>query len=144
MRAGSIPTRRPCKARPGKKDGLYWEETDHDVSPFGPLVASATTEGYQLHGATDPPTPYHGYYFRILTAQGAHAPGGARSYVTDGRMTGGFALLAWPADHGSSGVMTFLVGPQGVVFQKDLGEGTEQAAKAITAYDPDESWDPTR
>ena len=132
------------QSSPGKKDGLYWDETDHDVSPFGPLVASATAEGYQLRGATDPPTPYHGYYFRILTAQGPHAPGGARSYVTDGRMTGGFALLAWPADYGSSGLMTFLVGPQGVVFQKDLGDGTEQAAKAITAYDPDESWEPTR
>lgn len=132
------------QSSPGKKDGLYWAASDHDVSPLGPLVASATAEGYQLHGPTDPPAPYHGYYFRILTAQGAHAPGGARSYVSDGKMTGGFALLAWPANHGSSGIMSFQVGPQGVVFQKDLGDGTEAAAKAITTYDPDESWEPTR
>jgi hypothetical protein len=132
------------QSSPGKKDGLYWEETGGDVSPFGPLIASATAEGYQLHGATDPPAPYHGYYFRILTAQGAHAPGGARSYIDGDKMTKGFALVAWPADHGSSGIMSFLVGPQGVVFQKDLGDGTEAAAKAITTYDPDESWDPTR
>ncbi len=132
------------QSSPGKKDGLYWEDTGGDVSPFGPLIASATAEGYQLRGATDPPAPYHGYYFRILTAQGAHAPGGARSYMDGDKMTKGFALLAWPADHGSSGIMTFMVGPQGVVFQKDLGDGTEAAAKAITTYDPDESWDPTR
>jgi len=131
------------QSSPGKKDGLYRKASGRDVSPLGPLIASATAEGYQLRGATDPRTPYHGYYFRILTAQGPHAPGGARRYVVDGRMTGGFALLAWPADHGSSGIMTFLVGPQGVVFQKDLGDGTEQAAKAITTFDPDDSWDPT-
>jgi Protein of unknown function (DUF2950) len=128
---------------PGKKDGLYWEAADQDVSPLGPLVASAAAEGYQRRGSAEQPMPYHGYYFRILTAQGPHAPGGARTYVTDGRMTGGFALLAWPAHHGSSGVMTVLVGPQGVVFQKDLGDGTEQGAEAINVYDPDESWDPT-
>jgi len=132
------------RSTPGKKDGLYWEETDHDVSPFGPLVAAATAEGYQPQQASEGPTPYHGYFFRILTSQGAHAPGGAKSYVKDGQMTGGFALLAWPADHGSSGIMTFMVGPQGVVFQKDLGEQTAEAAKAITSYDPDTSWEPTR
>ena len=132
------------RSTPGKRDGLYWEATDHDVSPLGPLVAAATAEGYRHGEAGQAPAPYHGYFFRILTAQGAHAPDGARDYVKDGRMTGGFALVAWPADHGSSGIMTLIVGEQGVVFQKDLGEGTGEAAKAITAYDPDESWQPTR
>ena len=129
---------------PGKRDGLFWEATGKDQSPLGPLVADATGEGYDLGGAHEGPTPYHGYYFRILTAQGSHAAGGARSYLRDGRMTDGFALVAWPADYGSSGVMTFVVGTQGVVFQKDLGERTAEVAKTITAYDPDESWEPTR
>ena len=132
------------RSTPGKRDGLYWEATDGDVSPFGPLVASATAEGYRHGEASEGPAPYHGYFFRILTAQGAHAPGGARDYVKDGQMTGGFALLASPADHGSSGVVTFIVAEEGVVFQKDLGEGTREVAKAITAYDPDGSWEPTR
>jgi len=132
------------RSTPGKRDGLYWEATDHDVSPLGPLVAEATAEGYHPEQASDAPAPYHGYFFRILTSQGAHAPGGAKSYVKDGQMTGGFALLAWPAEHGVSGVMTFMVGPQGVVFQKDLGEKTAEAAKAITSYDLDTSWEPTK
>ena len=131
------------RSTPGKRDGLYWEATDHDVSPLGPFVASAAAEGYRVREASEAPAPYHGYFFRILTAQGAHAPKGARDYVKDGQMTGGFALVAWPADHGSSGVMTFLVDKQDVVFQKNLGEGTTEAAKAITAYDPDASWEPT-
>jgi hypothetical protein len=129
---------------PGQRDGLYWRAEGRDVSPFGPLVASATAEGYHLDQPTEAPVPYEGYFFRILTAQGPKAPGGARSYVNDGKMTGGFALVAWPAHHGSSGVMTFMVGPQGVVFQKDLGDGTAEAVKAIMAYDPDQSWNPTR
>jgi len=133
------------RSSPGKHDGLYWEATgDDEESPFGPLVALASTEGYQVRGADEPPAPYHGYFFRILTAQGKAAPGGARNYVRNGKMTDGFALIAWPAEHGSSGVMTFMVGEQGVVFQKDLGDGTSEAVKAITAYDPDGSWEPTR
>lgn len=134
---------RSFRSAPGKRDGLYWEATDHDVSPFGPLVAAATAEGYRPAEASAP-EPYHGYFFRILTEQGAHAPGGAKSYVKDGQMTGGFALLAWPAEHGSSGIMTFMVGPEDVIFEKNLGPGTSEAAKAITAYDPDGSWEPTR
>jgi hypothetical protein len=134
---------RSFRSTPGKRDGLYWTETDHDVSPFGPLVAAATAEGYRPVEAAAP-EPYHGYFFRILTEQGPHAPGGAKSYVKDGQMSGGFALVAWPADHGSSGIMTFMVGLEDVVFQKDLGPGTAEAAKAITAYDPDGSWEPTR
>jgi hypothetical protein len=132
------------RSTPGKRDGLYWEATEHDVSPLGPLIAAASAEGYHHGEASAAPAPYHGYFFRILTAQGAHGPDGARSYINDGQMTGGFALIAWPAEHASSGIMTFIVDRQGVVFQKDLGEATSETAKAITAYDPDGSWDPTR
>jgi hypothetical protein len=132
------------RSTPGKRDGLFWEATGKDQSPLGPLVAAATGEGYDLSEEREGPVPYHGYYYRILTGQGSHAPGGARSYLRDDRMTGGFAQIAWPADYGSSGVMTFIVGPQGVVFQKDLGERTAEVAKTITAYDPDASWEPTR
>jgi hypothetical protein len=132
------------RSSPGQRDGLYWEETDHDASPLGPLVASATAEGYSVAKEGEGPKPYHGYFFRILRSQGPGAPGGAKDYVKDGRMTGGFALLAWPAEHGSSGVMTFMVGDQGIVFQKDLGEDTAEAVKSIAAYNPDPSWDPTR
>jgi hypothetical protein len=134
------------RSTPGKRDGLYWEETDGDESPLGPLVATATAEGYH-HAqakADAAPEPYHGYFFRILTKQGARAPGGAMDYVRDGKMIGGFALVAWPAEHGSSGIMTFMVAREGVVYQKDLGSGTSEAARAITAFDPDASWEPTR
>lgn len=132
------------RSTPGKRDGLYWDSPGRDESPLGPLVALAATEGYHVREADESPAPYHGYFFRILTAQGKAAPGGARNYVRNGKMTDGFALLAWPAEYGSSGIMTFIVGEQGVVFQKDLGATTSEAAKAITAYDPDGSWEPTR
>jgi len=133
------------RSDPGKKDGLYWEDpTSAHPSPLGPLVAEAEGEGYGLRQPGAAPRPYHGYVYRILTAQGLHAAGGARRYVRDGRMTGGFALIAVPAEYGSSGVMTFLVGPLGIVYQKNLGEKTAEAAAAITAYDPDESWIPIR
>jgi Protein of unknown function (DUF2950) len=133
------------RSDPGKQDGLYWDDpTGRQPSPLGPLIAEAEAEGYGKPQPGAAPRPYHGYLYRILTAQGPHAPGGARTYLKDGVMTGGFALLAYPAEHGASGVMTFLVGPQGVVYQKDLGDGTAEAAKAITAYDPDDSWTPVR
>jgi len=129
----------------GKHDGLYWEDpTGKHPSPLGPLFAEASAEGYGQQGADAGPQPYHGYVFRILTQQGANAPGGAKSYVKDGKMTGGFALVAYPAEHGSSGVMTFVVGPQGIVYQKDLGDKTTDVAKAMTAFDPDATWMPTR
>ena len=129
----------------GKRDGLYWDDpTGKHPSPLGPFLAAADAEGYTKPEAGAAPRPYHGYFYRALTAQGPHAPGGARSYVRDGKMTGGFALLGYPAEHGSSGVMSFIVGPEGVVYQKDLGEQTAEAAKAITAYDPDDSWTPVR
>jgi len=134
------------RSEPGKKDGLYWEDTTgRHPSPFGPLMAEATAEGYggRQEGDTAP-RPYHGYFYRILTAQGPHAAGGPRDYVRDGRMTGGFALIAYPAEYRDSGVMTFLVGPPGIVYQKDLGEKTAEAAAAIKTYDPDESWTPVR
>jgi len=129
----------------GERDGLYWDDpAGTHPSPLGPLVAQAESEGYGKRAPDTPPQPYHGYFYRILTAQGPHAPGGERSYLKDGRMTGGFALVAYPAEHGASGVMTFIVGPEGIVYQKDLGEQTEEVAKAMTAYDPDESWVPVR
>jgi hypothetical protein len=132
------------RSTPGEHDGLYWEAADREASPLGPLVASATAEGYHVADPGTGPRPYHGYFYRILTAQGPNAPGGARDYVKDGRMSGGFALLAWPADHGSSGVMTFTVAKEGIVFQKDLGNDTAEAVKSITTFNPDASWEPTR
>jgi hypothetical protein len=127
----------------GRHDGLYWPVREGEApSPLGPLVAEASEEGYG--GAESRPTPYHGYLYRLLTAQGASAPGGARSYLDrQGRLTGGFAVVAWPATYGNSGVMTFLVNQQGIVFQRDLGADTEQAVARIQAYDPDASWGPT-
>jgi len=126
----------------GKHDGLYWPvAAGKPSSPLGPLVAEAAAEGYK---AGNEPQPYHGYYFKMLTAQGANAPEGAKSYLdAKGAMTKGFAMVAWPANYGNSGKMTFLVSDRGIVFQKDLGENTESVASAITTYDPDDSWDPT-
>ena len=129
----------------GKRDGLYWEaEAGEAPSPLGPLVAKARAQGYTASDQFNRPLPYHGYLYRILTRQGAHAPGGARDYVLEGRMTGGFALLAYPAKWGDSGVMTFLVNQDGIVFEKNLGPGTEQLALEITQYDPDLTWGTTR
>lgn len=125
---------------PGQRDGLYWKSDAND-SPLGELVAVAVKEGYG--GAdTGRPVPYHGYYFRLLKAQGRHAPGGARSYLEDGRLTGGFGVVAWPADYGNSGIKTFVVNQRDLVFEKDLGPDTEKIAAAITEYDPDNSWEP--
>lgn len=133
------------RSEPGKHDGLYWDDpTGKKPSPLGPLFAEASAEGYGQQPATGEPQPYHGYFFRILTEQGASAPGGAKSWVRDGKMTGGFALVAYPAEYASSGMMTFLVGPQGVVYQKDLGAKGAEVAKTMKAYDPDASWNPTR
>jgi hypothetical protein len=128
----------------GKHDGLYWpSEAGGDESPMGPLVAEATHAGYSRDEGG--PNPYHGYYYRLLTAQGAHASGGARDYVDgQGLMTGGFAVIAWPARRGESGVMTFVVSHNGIVFERDLGENTEDVVKGMKAYDPDPDWTPTR
>jgi hypothetical protein len=127
---------------PGERDGLYWPAADDErESPMGRLVAEAVAEGYEP-GRNEEPTPYHGYYYRPLPGQGEHAPGGARSYVVDGQQTGGFALLAYPAEYGNSGIMTFVINESGMLFQKDLGEDTAASAAAITAFDPDRSWEP--
>ena len=129
------------RSTPGREDGLYWEAKEgEEESPAGSLVAEAESEG----GGQGKRTPFHGYYYRILKAQGPHAPGGAKDYVKDGKMTGGFAIVAYPAEYKASGVMTFIVGTRGIVYQKDLGDGTTEAARGMTAYDPDSSWKAVR
>jgi hypothetical protein len=126
----------------GQRDGLYWKAAEGEPpSPIGPLVARAVAHGYP-HSLEGGPAPFRGYFFRILGAQGRHAPGGARSYLIQGRMTGGFAFVAYPAQYRSSGVMTFIVGQDGVVRQKDLGRRTRALAGTLAAYDPDPTWAP--
>ncbi|HUD26257.1 MAG TPA: DUF2950 domain-containing protein [Burkholderiaceae bacterium] len=128
-------------SEPGTHDGLYWEPAAGEAqSPLGPLIASAQAEGYEGDQPTLYHSPYHGYLYRILTRQGAHAPGGAKDYIVNGHMTAGFALVAYPARWGDSGIMTFMVNQEGVVFEKNLGPQTQQAARAITEFDPDSSW----
>jgi hypothetical protein len=125
-------------SQPGKKDGLYWPTAQgEEESPLGELVAEATTQGYKVG---DGRAPFHGYYFKVLTRQGAKAPGGELDYVVHGKMIGGFALVAYPAEYRNSGVMTFLVNHTGAVFQKDLGPNTAQIAARMSAYEPDPSW----
>jgi hypothetical protein len=125
----------------GQQDGLFWEAAaSEEQSPLGPLVVSARAEGYGGEHHKGYPQPYHGYVYRILKSQGEHAPGGARNYVVDGHMTGGFALLAFPAKWGDSGIMTFMVNQDGIVFQKNLGPDTAQLARGITQFDPDATW----
>lgn len=125
----------------GRHDGLYWLGTSNEFeSPIGPLVANAGSPGDLAKNLQTGPVPFHGYYFRIITRQGKHAPGGAQDYITDGKMIGGFAFVAYPAEYRNSGVMTFVVAQDGVVYQKDLGAHTESAAKTLKSYDPDSSW----
>jgi hypothetical protein len=126
---------------PGKKDGLYWEAKEgEEQSPLGPLAARAVEEGYKGRKPGDKPMPYHGYFYRMLKAQGKNAPGGAYDYVVRGKMIGGFALVAFPAEYGASGIMTFIVNHDGVVYEKDLGKETGKIAKAMTKFDPDKTW----
>jgi hypothetical protein len=125
----------------GKKNGLYWQAKEgEEQSPLGPLVAKATKEGYTRKKSGEKRSPYHGYYYRILKAQGEYAPGGAYDYVVNGKMIGGFALVAYPAEYGNSGVMTFIVNHEGVVYEKDLGKDTEKVATAMKKFDPDKTW----
>jgi hypothetical protein len=127
----------------GQHDGLYWKAADGESpSPIGPLVAAAVAEGY-TKGENVAPTPYRGYYYRILTRQGKNASGGAKSYIANGKMTDGFAFMAYPAEYRSSGVMTFIVGQDGVVYEKDLGKKTQAAAKSMKEYNPSSSWQKT-
>jgi hypothetical protein len=124
---------------PGKNDGLYWSAASGEPeSPLGPLVAQAAAD--RSAGATAAPAPFHGYFFRILTEQGPHAAGGARGYVIDGHMTGGFAFLAFPAEYRKTGVMSFIINQDGDLFQKDLGAQTTQLAEALSAFEPDPGW----
>lgn len=125
----------------GKKDGLYWEAAPgEERSPLGPLFARATEEGYTFKKDSGKHSPYYGYYFRILKSQGPNAPGGALDYVVNSKMTAGFGMVAYPAQYGVSGIMTLIVNQKGDIYEKDLGPKTDEAVKAITAYDPDKTW----
>ncbi len=132
------------RSTPGTHDGLFWptNQPGEELSPLGPLVAQARVDGYHRTAKmlNEEQAPYHGYYFKILTRQGSHAPGGKYDYIINGHMIAGFALVAWPAEWGNTGVMTFIVNQQGKVYQKNLGLKTAKIAKAITTYDPDDTW----
>lgn len=124
---------------PGKKNGLYWDaKAGEPQSPLGPIMTRIRAEGYQMNPSA--PVPYHGYYYRILTAQGKDAAGGAYSYIIKGKMIGGFAVVAYPAEYGNSGIMTFIVNHDGKVFQKNLGSNTAALAKSMKEYNPDKTW----
>jgi hypothetical protein len=123
----------------GQHNGLYWKTSDDHLSPIGPLVAAAVTENLTKNQDSRP-TPYRGYYYHVLTRQGKNAPGGAKGYVANGKMTEGFAFVAYPAEYRSSGVMTFIVSEDGSVYQKDLGKKTEVLAKAMKEFNPNSSW----
>jgi hypothetical protein len=129
------------KSSPGQKDGLYWKAApDEDQSPFGPLIAEVHAQGYGGKTAEGDPQPFHGYRFKILTAQGASAPGGAYNYIINGNLIAGFALVAYPAHWGESGVMTFIVNQWGKVYQRNLGADSADLAAAMTDFDPDQDW----
>lgn len=128
-------------SKAGEKNGLYWVAKEGEPqSPLGSLVAKAATEGYSGERPVGRRTPYHGYYYRILKAQGKHAPGGEYDYMAKGKMIGGFGLVAYPAEYGNSGIMTFIVNQDGVVYQKNLGKETEKIAAAMKTFDPDDTW----
>jgi len=133
------------RSDPGKENGLYWPAArGQGRSPLGELVGQAAEEGRPLGAAHEKPSPFHGYYFKILIAQGASASGGARTYVSKGEMSEGFALVAWPAQYDATGVMTFLVNQDGIVLEKDLGPATDATARAMTVHNPDASWHPVQ
>jgi len=131
-------------SNPGKQDGLYWPVSKGEPeSPMGPSVASASAAQHAGQ-PSESPVPYYGYLYRILIEQGPDAPGGAKSYIVDGKLTGGFALIAYPAQYRASGIMTFIVNQDGVIYQQDLGDQTGDLASKITAYNPDSSWEPAQ
>jgi len=126
----------------GKQNGLYWPVAEgRPASPLGPLGDFAKALGYPNAG--DKPQPFNGYYYRILTKQGATVKGGSKDYIVDGKMTGGFAILAYPVEYRNTGIMTFLIGKDGVIYQKDLGEKTTDEGGAMTEYNPGEGWSPS-
>ncbi|MDO8662858.1 MAG: DUF2950 domain-containing protein [Candidatus Omnitrophota bacterium] len=129
-------------SEPGRRDGLFWEETEGEPpSPLGPLFVAASKEGYVVgEVCMISPAPYHGYHYKILTAQGANAPGGAYSYLINEHMVAGFALAAWPAEYAVSGIMTFIVNQNGIVYEKDLGPDTDKILGAMVGYNPDSTW----
>jgi hypothetical protein len=138
--SGLLEYAQKFRSDPGKKNGLYWEaKPGEPQSPFGPIMTQIRGEGYQAK-PSGTPVPYHGYYYRILTAQGKDAPGGAYSYLVKGKMIGGFAVVAYPTEYGNSGVMTFIVNHDGKVFQKNLGPNTASIAKSVKEYNPDKTW----
>jgi hypothetical protein len=140
---GILEYARHLRSTPGKHDGLFWPaKPGEELSPLGPLVAQAHGEGYHRTAEmlNDEQAPYHGYYFKILTQQGKHAPIGKYNYIINGHMIAGFAFVAWPAGWGNTGVMTFIVNQQGKVYQKNLGPNTAKIAGAMTTYDPDDTW----
>jgi hypothetical protein len=129
------------RSTPGKKDGLYWATKEGEPqSPLGPVVAQAVREGYGKAASADKPVPYNGYNYRMLTRQGKDAPGGAYDYLVNGKLFGGFAVVAWPASYGNSGVKTFVVNHEGVVYEKDLGPNSAAEAAKMKAYNPDKTW----
>ena len=137
---GGVTYAQKFKSTPGKKDGLYWPTAENEpASPFGPLVAEAHAEGYVAHQGPGP-QPFHGYYFHILTRQGPAAPGGKMNYLSQGNLTGGFALVAYPEHWDRSGIMTFIVNQDGKVFQRNLGGKTDRIAGAMKEYNPDSDW----
>jgi hypothetical protein len=134
MKTGTTAYARRLLSSPGKKDGLYWESKPGEPeSPLGPLVAKAQPGDREVHG-------YYGYHYRLLYGQGPNAPGGAHSYLVNGRMIGGFGVIAWPVTYNETGVMTFIVSQNGEVYERDLGPETPQAAAQITLFDPDKEW----
>ena len=148
--SGVMEYAQKIRSSPGKRDGLYWvAPPNEEQSPFGPLVAQAHAEGYgKEENSTNPQNPprrpFHGYYFKILTKEGKHVPGGKYDYIINGHMVAGFAFLAYPATWGNSGVMSFMVNQQGKVYQKNLGEKTSGLAEKIREYDPDDTWQPVK
>lgn len=136
---GALEYAQKFASEPGKKNGLYWEAKEgEEQSPLGPLVAMAKKEGYKKK--SEGPTPYHGYYYKILTGQGNAAPRGAYDYIINGRMVGGFAMVAYPAQYGSSGIMTFIISHDGIVYEKNLGKNTASIAQAMAVFDPNKTW----
>jgi len=144
---GILAYAQKLRSDPGKKNGLFWRHAPGEaVSPLGELVAQARIEGYKKEKSVfkEQPVPFHGYYFKILTQQGEHAPGGKYNYIINGNMVGGFGLIAFPSNWGKSGVMAFIVNQQGKVFQKNLGPDTLKIAQEMQSYDPDETWTPAK